>query len=81
MASPRVTYGITVAVVVLMSLLDTLNNMELLSVTVKAHLIAYLPLFEQGMGWLIPGIIAFILSMFIGKFMAKDEPIAEQNLA
>jgi LIVCS family branched-chain amino acid:cation transporter len=81
MAAPRVTYGITIGVVVLMSLFDTLNNMELLSASIKANLITYLPLFEQGMGWLIPGIIAFIISMFIGKLTAKSEPVAEQNLA
>lgn len=81
MAAPRVTYGITIAVVVLMSLFDTLNNMKLLNETVKANLITYLPLFEQGMGWLIPGIIAFIISMFIGKLIAKNESVAEQNLA
>ncbi|BBG59126.1 branched-chain amino acid transporter [Providencia rustigianii] len=80
MAAPRVTYGITIAVVVLMSLFDTLNNMKLLSGSVKEILMTHLPLFEQGMGWLIPGLIAFIISMLIGKFTAKMDPIVKRNL-
>ncbi|WP_272571936.1 MULTISPECIES: branched-chain amino acid transport system II carrier protein [unclassified Providencia] len=71
MAAPRVTYGITIAVIVFMSLLDTLNNMTLLSDNVKGFLVSNLPLFEQGMGWLIPGVIAFIISLFVGNLFCN----------
>lgn len=71
MAAPRVTYGITIAVIVFMSLLDTLNNMTLLSDNVKDFLVSNLPLFEQGMGWLIPGVIAFIISLFVGNLFCN----------
>lgn len=71
MAAPRVTYGITIAVIVFMSLLDTLNNMTLLSDNVKGFLVSNLPLFEQGMGWLIPGVIAFITSLFVGNLFCN----------
>lgn len=67
MAAPRISYGITIAVIVFMSLLDTLNYLKLLSDNMKNFLLTHLPLFEQGMGWLIPGIIACIISLLIGK--------------
>ncbi|EMN4128483.1 MULTISPECIES: branched-chain amino acid transport system II carrier protein [Providencia] len=81
MAAPRVSYGITIAVIVFMSLLDTLNNMALLSEGVKQFLVSHLPLFEQGMGWLIPGIIAFIISLFIGKMFSGKPAQLNDELA
>ncbi|WP_368884766.1 branched-chain amino acid transport system II carrier protein [Providencia vermicola] len=81
MAAPRVSYGITIAVIVFMSLLDTLNNMALLSKGVKQFLVSHLPLFEQGMGWLIPGIIAFIISLFIGKMFSGKPAQLNDELA
>ena len=52
MRNPRFTYGFTVAVLVVMSAFDTLNNIGLLSENVLAVL-HRMPLFKEGIGWLL----------------------------
>lgn len=66
MRNPRFTYGFTVAVLVVMSAFDTLNNIGLLSENVLAVL-HRMPLFKEGIGWLLPGVIAFIISFVAGN--------------
>lgn len=74
MRNPRFTYGFTVAVLVMMSALDTLNNIGLLSENVLAVL-HRMPLFKEGLGWLLPGVIAFIISFIAGNMRpAKPQP-------
>lgn len=66
MRNPRFTYGFTVAVLVVMSAFDTLNNIGLLSENVLMVL-HRMPLFKEGIGWLLPGVIAFIISFVAGN--------------
>lgn len=74
MRNPRFTYGFTVAVLVVMSAFDTLNNIGLLSEDVLAVL-HRMPLFKEGIGWLLPGVIAFIISFVAGNMRpAKPQP-------
>lgn len=74
MRNPRFTYGFTVAVLVVMSAFDTLNNIGLLSENVLAVL-HRMPLFKEGIGWLLPGVIAFIISFIAGNMRpAKPQP-------
>ncbi|MBC4011474.1 branched-chain amino acid transport system II carrier protein [Morganella morganii] len=74
MRNPRFTYGFTVAVLVVMSAFDTLNNIGLLSENVLAVL-HRMPLFKEGIGWLLPGVIAFIISFVAGNMKpAKPQP-------
>ncbi|SHL50874.1 branched-chain amino acid transport system II carrier protein [Morganella morganii] len=74
MRNPRFTYGFTVAVLVVMSAFDTLNNIGLLSENVLAVL-HRMPLFKEGIGWLLPGVIAFIISFVAGNMRpAKPQP-------
>ncbi|EMD6370866.1 branched-chain amino acid transport system II carrier protein [Morganella morganii] len=74
MRNPRFTYGYTVAVLVVMSAFDTLNNIGLLSENVLAVL-HRMPLFKEGIGWLLPGVIAFIISFVAGNMRpAKPQP-------
>lgn len=76
MRNPRFTYGFTVAVQVVMSAFDTLNNIGLLSENVLAVL-HRMPLFKEGIGWLLPGVIAFIISFVAGNMRpAKPQPDA-----
>lgn len=76
MRNPRFTYGFTVAVLVVMSAFDTLNNIGLLSENVLAVL-HRMPLFKEGIGWLLPGVIAFIISFVAGNMKpAKPQPDA-----
>ncbi|MEQ4916228.1 branched-chain amino acid transport system II carrier protein [Morganella morganii] len=76
MRNPRFTYGFTVAVLVVMSAFDTLNNIGLLSENVLAVL-HRMPLFKEGIGWLLPGMIAFIISFVAGNMKpAKPQPDA-----
>lgn len=76
MRNPRFTYGFTVAVLVVMSAFDTLNNTGLLSENVLAVL-HQMPLFKEGIGWLLPGVIAFIISFVAGNMKpAKPQPDA-----
>ncbi|CAM6989503.1 branched-chain amino acid transport system II carrier protein [Morganella morganii] len=76
MRNPRFTYGFTVAVLVVMSAFDTLNNIGLLSENVLAVL-HRMPLFKEGIGWLLPGVIAFIISYVAGNMRpAKPQPDA-----
>lgn len=76
MRNPRFTYGFTVAVLVVMSAFDTLNNIGLLSENVLAVL-HRMPLFKEGIGWLLPGVIAFIISFVAGNMKpAKPQPNA-----
>lgn len=76
MRNPRFTYGFTVAVLVVMSAFDTLNNTGLLSENVLAVL-HRMPLFKEGIGWLLPGVIAFIISFVAGNMRpAKPQPDA-----
>lgn len=74
MRNPRFTYGFTVAVLVVMSAFDTLNNIGLLSENMLAVL-HRMPLFKEGIGWLLPGVIAFIISFIAGNMRpAKPQP-------
>ena len=74
MRNPRFTYGFTVAVLVVMSAFDTLNNIGLLSENMLAVL-HRMPLFKEGIGWLLPGVIAFIISFVAGNMRpAKPQP-------
>lgn len=76
MRNPRFTYGFTVAVLVVMSAFDTLNNIGLLSENVLAML-HRMPLFKEGIGWLLPGVVAFIISFVAGNMKpAKPQPDA-----
>lgn len=76
MRNPRFTYCFTVAVLVVMSAFDTLNNIGLLSENVLAVL-HRMPLFKEGIGWLLPGVIAFIISFVAGNMKpAKPQPDA-----
>lgn len=76
MRNPRFTYGFTIAVLVVMSAFDTLNNTGLLSENVLAVL-HRMPLFKEGIGWLLPGVIAFIISFVAGNMKpAKPQPDA-----
>lgn len=76
MRNPRFTYGFTVAVLVVMSAFDTLNNIGLLSENVLAVL-HRMPLFKEGIGWLLPSVIAFIISFVAGNMRpAKPQPDA-----
>ncbi|MBT0396181.1 branched-chain amino acid transport system II carrier protein [Morganella morganii subsp. morganii] len=76
MRNPRFTYGFTVAVLVVMSAFDTLNNIGLLNENVLAVL-HRMPLFKEGIGWLLPGVIAFIISFVAGNMRpAKPQPDA-----
>ena len=59
-----------------MSAFDTLNNIGLLSENVLAVL-HRMPLFKEGIGWLLPGVIAFIISFVAGNMRpAKPQPDA-----
>ncbi|AWC94816.1 TPA: branched-chain amino acid transport system II carrier protein [Morganella morganii subsp. morganii] len=74
MRNPRFTYCFTVAVLVVMSAFDTLNNIGMLSENVLAVL-HRMPLFKEGIGWLLPGVIAFIISFVAGNMRpAKPQP-------
>lgn len=74
MRNPRFTYGFTVAVLVVMSTFDTLNNIGLLSENMLAAL-HRIPLFKEGLGWLLPGVIAFVISFIAGNMKpAKPQP-------
>lgn len=74
MRNPRFTYGFTVAVLVVMSAFDTLNNIGLLSENMLAVL-HRMPLFKEGIGWLLPGVIAFTISFVAGNMRpAKPQP-------
>lgn len=76
MRNPRFTYCFTVAVLVVMSAFDTLNNIGLLSENMLAVL-HRMPLFKEGIGWLLPGVIAFIISFVAGNMKpAKPQPDA-----
>ncbi|MBW5406282.1 branched-chain amino acid transport system II carrier protein [Morganella morganii] len=76
MRNPRFTYGFTVAVLVVMSAFDTLNNIGLLSENVLAVL-HRMPLFKEGIGWLLPGVVAFIISFVTGNMKpVKPQPDA-----
>lgn len=76
MRNPRFTYCFTVAVLVVMSAFDPLNNIGLLSENVLAVL-HRMPLFKEGIGWLLPGVIAFIISFVAGNMRpAKPQPDA-----
>ncbi len=74
MRNPRFTYCFTVAVLVVMSAFDTLNNIGLLSENVL-EVLHRMPLFKEGIGWLLPGVIAFIISFVAGNMRpAKPQP-------
>lgn len=79
MRNPRFTYCFTVAVLVVMSAFDTLNNIGMLSENVLAVL-HRMPLFKEGIGWLLPGVIAFIISFVAGNMRpAKPQPIWQRK--
>lgn len=77
--SPRFTYRFTICVIVLMSLLDTLKQLKWLNGDLL-QLFSYIPLSEYGLGWLLPGIIAFAISLLISlSFKETDTEIATPN--
>ncbi|OOF43226.1 branched-chain amino acid transport system II carrier protein [Rodentibacter rarus] len=65
---PNITfsYYVTLLVTVSFSACDSLKNIDLLPQTIE-NILNYLPLYAEGMGWLIPAFIALGLSLFLGK--------------
>ena len=62
-----------------MSLLDTLKQLKWLNGDLL-QLFSYIPLSEYGLGWLLPGIIAFAISLLISlSFKETDTEIATPN--
>ncbi|MBG2991182.1 branched-chain amino acid transport system II carrier protein [Proteus mirabilis] len=77
--SPRFTYRFTISVIVLMSLFDTLKQLKWLNEDLL-QLFSYIPLSEYGLGWLLPGSIAFAISLLISlSFKQTDTEIATPN--
>lgn len=62
----KLSYYFTLLVTVSFSACDSLKNIDLLPQGVE-NILNYLPLYTEGMGWLIPAFIALGLSLFLGK--------------
>jgi len=62
----QLTYNTTIAVTVCFSLCDSLNNVGLLSDGMKQFL-GNLPLYDNGLAWLVPSLGVLFLTMLLGK--------------
>ena len=71
--APRFTYRFTIAIIVLMSLFDTLKQLKWLNADLL-QLFSYIPLSDYGLGWVLPGIIAFVISLIISLNFKETEP-------
>ncbi len=68
--SVKLTYYATLAVTVCFSLFDSLNNIDLLPTGLK-QLLDNLPLYNNGLAWLIPSLSVLVLTMLVGKIVKK----------
>ncbi|CRL63239.1 branched-chain amino acid transport system II carrier protein [Proteus penneri] len=71
--APRFTYRFTIAIIVLMSLFDTLKQLKWLNADLL-QLFSYIPLSDYGLGWVLPGIFAFVISLIISLNFKETEP-------
>lgn len=60
------SYYLTIALTVCFSACDSLKNVDLLPKAVE-NLLSYLPLYSEGMAWLIPAFVALALSLLLGR--------------
>ncbi|OOF63863.1 branched-chain amino acid transport system II carrier protein [Rodentibacter sp. Ppn85] len=62
----KLSYYFTLLVTVCFSACDSLKNVDLLPQPVE-NLLSHLPLYSDGMAWLIPAFIALALSLLLGR--------------
>ncbi|MBG2915046.1 branched-chain amino acid transport system II carrier protein [Proteus terrae subsp. cibarius] len=77
--APRFTYRFTIAIIVLMSLFDTLKQLKWLNADLL-QLFSYIPLSDYGLGWVLPGAIAFVISLIVSLNL-KEENLPVENTA
>ena len=77
--APRFTYRFTIAIIVLMSLFDTLKQLKWLNADLL-QLFSYIPLSDYGLGWVLPGAIAFVISLVV-SLNFKEESLPIENTA
>ncbi|MGR3807047.1 branched-chain amino acid transport system II carrier protein [Pasteurella testudinis] len=65
----RFSYRLTIAVVLLFSLCDSLNNLGWLPPQID-RLLNYVPFYHLGLSWAVPALIALGLSVVLGKSKA-----------
>jgi branched-chain amino acid transport system II carrier protein len=68
--SVKLTYYVTLAMTVCFSLFDSLNNIDLFPTGLK-QLLDNLPLYNNGLAWLIPSLSVLVLTMLVGKIVKK----------
>jgi LIVCS family branched-chain amino acid:cation transporter len=78
----HLVYVVTVSVTTIPALLDGLNalpaNLHVGVVKVLLNWGAYLPGFAQGLGWTVPAILAFVISVLISRFLPKHAQVLEK---
>ncbi|MCQ9121890.1 branched-chain amino acid transport system II carrier protein [Rodentibacter pneumotropicus] len=62
----KFSYYFTLLVTVFFSACDSLKNVDLLPQTLE-NLLSHLPLYSDGMAWLIPAFVALALSLLLGR--------------
>ncbi|OOF87845.1 branched-chain amino acid transport system II carrier protein [Rodentibacter ratti] len=62
----KFSYYFTLLVTVFFSACDSLKNVDLLPKALE-NLLSHLPLYADGMAWLIPAFVALALSLFLGR--------------
>ncbi|OOF54330.1 branched-chain amino acid transport system II carrier protein [Rodentibacter genomosp. 2] len=62
----KLSYYLTLLVTVCFSACDSLKNVDLLPQPVE-NLLGHLPLYSDGMAWLVPAFIALALSLLLGR--------------
>lgn len=64
--SVTLSYNMTIGIVAIFSLFDSLKNMGYLPTGID-NLLSYLPLYSVGLSWLLPTVIVFAISLLLGK--------------
>jgi LIVCS family branched-chain amino acid:cation transporter len=78
----HLVYVVTVSVTAIPALLDGLNalpaNLHVGVIKVLLNWGGYLPGFAQGLGWTIPAVLAFVISVIISRFLPKQNAVIEK---
>lgn len=71
----QIVYVCTMSATFIIAVLDVWEALFGLSTGTKSTLIKYLPWYDIGLGWIVPALIAFIISLFFASFARKKAVI------
>jgi len=72
MPNPRFIFLVTLIPVIPLGLIEGLRSSEVQKFDSLYDALSWLPMYQEGFGWMLPGLLFFIMGMFFSKPKVKD---------